>query len=85
MRFVKIQAILSTVTNLGCIRKRIFNGTGFSKNIKKHFFDNAFVFRVIFFTISRSFHNVWFEKCSDPFKNVRFVGIVYSSVSRPRF
>jgi len=38
MRFVKISAILSTVTNLGCIRKRIFDGTGFSKNIEMHLF-----------------------------------------------
>jgi len=51
-RFVKMQAILSTVTNLGCIRKRIFNGTGFLKNIKKNFFDNTFIFRVIFIAIS---------------------------------
>jgi len=33
VRFVKILAILSKVTDLGCIRKRIFNGTGFSNNI----------------------------------------------------
>jgi len=52
MRLVKIPAILSIVANLGCIRKRIFNGIGFLKNIKKHFFGNAFLFRVIFFTIS---------------------------------
>jgi len=39
-----MQAILSTVTNLGCIRKRIFKGTGFSKNMKNTFFGNAFIF-----------------------------------------
>jgi len=65
MRFVKIPAILSTVTNLGCVLKRIFNGTGFSKNILKTVFDNAFIFRVIFFTISSSFHNGRFEKFSN--------------------
>jgi len=39
MRFVKIPAIFSEVTDLGRTCKRIFNGTGFSNNIfwKKRF------------------------------------------------
>jgi len=54
MRFVKIIANLSKVTDVDYIRKYIFNGTGFLNNIgkKEHFFCNAFVFHVIFFTIS---------------------------------
>ena len=38
MHSVEIPAILSTVTNLGCICKCIFDDTGFSKNIKKTLF-----------------------------------------------
>jgi len=34
---MRIPAIFSTVTNLGCIRKRMFNGTGFPKTIKNTF------------------------------------------------
>jgi len=33
MRFVKILAIFSTVADLSCISKRIFNGTGFLNEI----------------------------------------------------
>ena len=56
MRFVKIPAILSTVTNLGCIPN--------SKNIKNTFL-KTFIFRVFFFTIQLRFHNAWFEKISN--------------------
>ena len=65
--FWKMPAILWTVTDLGCIRKRIFNGTEFLNNIfwKESLFDNAFTFHAIFFTISLSFHNGWFENVSN--------------------
>ena len=49
MRFVKMPAILPSVANLSCIRKRIFDVTGSWKNIKKHFFDNALIFSCSFF------------------------------------
>jgi len=56
MHFAEIPAIMSKVTNLGYVRKRIFNGrpAGFSNKILKNerFFDNAFIFRLIFFTMS---------------------------------
>jgi len=38
MRFVKILAIFSTVTYLGYVHKRVFNGTGFSNKILKRTF-----------------------------------------------
>ena len=65
--FAKTPAILSVVTDLGCIRKCIFNSTGFSNNIflKENFFDNAFIFCVIFFTISWSSHNGSLENVSN--------------------
>ena len=65
--FVKIPANFSK--DLACIRKRICKGTGFSiYNFKKRVFDNAFDFRFIFFTISWSSHNGWFENVSNSVK-----------------
>jgi len=67
MGYVKLPAILWRVTDLGCIRKYMFNGTEFLNNIfwKEPFFSNAFIFHVIFFTISLRFHNGWFENVSN--------------------
>ena len=48
MRFVKIPAIFSTVADLNCIRKRIFNGTGFSNKIIKK---NVFLTMHLFFML----------------------------------
>jgi len=80
MHFVKIPAIFSTVTNLGCIRSRIFSGTVFSKNIKKNIL-TTFISRVIFSTMSMKVVLKIFKHCI----NVRFVSIVYRSVAQPRF
>jgi len=49
MSIAKIPAILSTLTNLSYIRKRIFNGTGFSINNKKHSFLTMHSFFRVFF------------------------------------
>jgi len=80
MRFVNIPAILSTVTNPGCICKRIFNEIGFSNNIfKKQLFDNAFIFFALF---SLQFHEASTMVGLKIFQtlystNVRFVNIVW--------
>jgi len=54
MGFAKIPAILSTVKDLSCIRKRIFNGAGFSNNI---FLKERFLTMHLFFMLfSLQFH-----------------------------
>ena len=52
--FAKIPAVLLTVTDIGCIRTRIFNGSGFLNNI---FEKNAFLTMHLFFMLfSLQFH-----------------------------
>jgi len=71
MRFVKISAILSTKTNLDCIRKCIFNAT----NSRITFFDkNGFSTMHLFFVLfSLQFHEA-----------PKMVGLkIYQTVHKP--
>jgi len=66
MRLVKIPAIFSTVADVGCIRKGIFNTLDSRINFwKEHLFCNAFIFHVICFRISWSSYNIWLENDSN--------------------
>jgi len=69
MRFLKIPAIFSTVADLGCIRKRIFHGNGFSNKI---FEKNAFSTVQLFFML----FSLQFHKASTMF-GLKMFQIVY--------
>jgi len=78
MRFVKLPAIFSTAADLGCIRKRVFNGTGSSNKIFEnsaistmHYFSCYFLFN--FMNLPQCL--VW--KCFKQCTNIRFVSIAY--------
>ena len=79
MRFVKILAIFSTVADLSCISKRIFNGTGFlNEIIEKNGFWKCIYLSYYFLYNFMKFPQCLVWKCFKQCINVRFVSIVYS-------
>jgi len=66
MRFARIPAILSTVTDLlyAAFVSAYSNCTN-EIFLQRTLFDNAFTFRFIFFTISLTSYNGWFKNVSN--------------------
>ena len=79
MRFVKMPDIFSTVADLSCIRKRIFNGTGSSNKIfEKNAFWQCINFSWYFLYNFMKLPEWLVWKCFKQCINICFVSIVYS-------